>query len=103
MTSEEIEFKLVDLHTTSKQLEDLMLAEYPGLMFPNEQHFVSGRYDFETDATLYTFIDLQENELLNYLPKIDENIKDGWYFVRTSKSGDCLRTKSLDGKIRDYT
>ena len=103
MTSEEIESKFVDLHTTSKRLEDIMLSDYPGKIFPDKQHFVSGRYDFETDTTLYTFIDLHEKELLNYLPKIDGKIKDGWYYVRTSKTGDCLRIKSPDGKIRDYS
>tara|TARA_B100001964_G_C13792957_1_gene405320 strand:- start:153 stop:464 length:312 start_codon:yes stop_codon:yes gene_type:complete len=103
MTSEEIESKLVDLHTTSKKLEDLMLAEYSGKLFPEEQHFVSGRYDFKTDTTLYSFIGLNQNELLSYLPKVDKNIKDGWYSVYVSKSEDCLRAKLPNGKVRDFT
>lgn len=105
MTSEEIESKFVDLHTTSKKLEDIMLADYPGKIFPDKQHFVSGRYDFQTDTTLYTFIDLNKKELLNYLDlqKIDKEVDDGWYVVRTSKSGDFLRTKSVNGDVRDYS
>jgi len=103
MTAEEIEPKLVDLHTTSKKLEDIMLAEYPGKILPDEQHYVTGRYDFETDATLYSFTDLNENELLDYLPKIDKEIKDGWYCVRDSKSGNCVRLKSENGHVRSFT
>lgn len=102
MTDKEIESKLVDLHTTSKKLEDLMLSRYPGKIFPEEQHYVTGRYDFETDTNMYSFIGLNEKELLVYLPKVDKTVDDGWYCVRNS-GGDCIRMKSSEGSPRDFS
>ena len=102
MTDKKIESKLVDLHTTSKKLEDIMLADYPGKIFPDKQHYVTGRYDFETDTPLYTFVDLEEKDLLNYLPKIDGKVDDGWYYVRNS-GGDCIRMKPMTGSPRDFS
>ena len=102
MTDKEIESKLADLHTTSKKLEDLMLSRYPGKIFPEEQHYVTGRYDFETDTNMYSFIGLNEKELLVYLPKVDKTVNDGWYCVRNS-GGDYIRMKSSDGSPRDFS
>ena len=102
MTDKEIESKLADLHTTSKKLEDFMLSRYPGKIFPEEQHYVTGRYDFETDTNMYSFIGLNEKELLMYLPKVDKTVNDGWYCVRNS-GGDYIRMKSSEGSPRDFS
>ena len=105
MVLQKEEFPLVDLHTTSRKLEDLMLSDYPGRIFPDKQHIVHEDSDsnYDIDDKLYSFLDLSREELLEYLTKIDKKIKDGWYYVRNSRTGTCLRTRSRCGEVEDYS
>lgn len=52
----------VDLFTYSKELEDIMLAEYPGKIFEN-QHEI----DETEENKMYCFYNLNRKELIDFL------------------------------------
>ncbi len=68
---------LVDLFTESRELEDIMLCEFPATIFEN-QHYVDKS---DPDTTLYCFFSLPYNILFRFLKpyrdKYEFEIRDG--------------------------
>lgn len=81
--------KLVDLFTHEKELEDLILSEYPGKLFENPHHI-----DDTEEQKLYCFYDLPLSKLKKFL-----NGKNYEYELRNSKTGEVV---AVCPRVDDY-
>lgn len=73
----------VNLFTSSRELDDLMLAEYPGRILESQHHVVR-----HGDKKLYFVFDLHEAELLNFLESYRKPCE---YEVRGGRTGRLLK------------
>ena len=55
--------KLVDMFTYDRELESLMLSDYPGRLIPETQHLV----DKAEEEHLYCFFNLSKSLVLTFL------------------------------------
>lgn len=82
--------KLVDLFTYERELESLILENYPYILKP-EQHKIEDSEGRENK--LYCFYDLDEKEIKNYL----KNYKPHYEFeLRNSKTGEIIEVNKID-------
>ena len=72
----------VDLATLDKDLEDIMINDYPGKMFGN-QHYI----DTPTDDKIYRFFNLEKNTLLEFLGNYKHSFR---YEVLDSETGELI-------------
>jgi hypothetical protein len=52
-----------DFCTLNEELADIVLCEFPGLIFPDKQYII----DRDSDGTVYRFLDLDYKKLKQFL------------------------------------
>ena len=82
--------EIVDLFTYDKDLADIILGEYPGLIFEKQYHIDESN----GEGKVHCFLDLNYTELFRFLPKYREKYE----FEIHKKNGEFLEVNRIKKK-----